>query len=204
MRTLKILSISLIVTIMAVYATMNSWYAKNIRVTFSSESTKDLTYQVFYTGSEDEKFNEKQSVKKLTPAGINQVEMILPTEKIVHFRFDFGINPGSVLISNLNLVGDKTIDILADDKNKYIFSHFVEEHQFLDGNTLRIVSNQNDPYMYYNKELDITSGTVINWCNLLQIAFGTFFIAFLLGLFVTRKKAEKMEEKSPKNSKDKK
>ncbi len=204
MRMFKVLSFSIVLAAIATFATVNDWYAKNIRVTFNSESSQDINYQIFYTDTKDGKMNEKQSVRKMIPAGVQTVKIVLPTEKVVHFRIDFGVKPKTVYVSDLKLIGNTEVNILADEEKEYWFSRHVEEHQFFDGNTLRIVSNQTDPYMYYKKDLDVTPRMVINWTKLLQIAFSTFFIALFLGLFLTRKKAEKPEEKSPKNSKDRK
>lgn len=194
MRMFKVLSFSLVLAAIATFATMNQWYAKNIRVVFEAKNSKDLYYQVFYTDTEDGKFNEKQSVRKLVPAGINNFEIILPTENVVQFRLDFGVVPGTVFVSDLKLIGNTEVNILADEENQYLFNQ-VEEYKFIDGRDLRIISNQGDPYMIYKKDLGITPGVDINWTKLLQIAFGTFFIVFILGLLLTRKKAEKTNTK---------
>lgn len=195
MRTFKILSISLIIAVIATFATKDIWQEPtDIYVTFNTKSTKDFKYQIFYTNESVNNFSRKQVVNKMVSAGEQNVEITLPTKNVFQFRIDFGFYPGTILISDLKLIGNKTIHILADNEANYFFNQ-VEEHQFIDGRALRIVSNQADPYMIYKKKLDITYGTIINWSKLLQIAFGTFFIVLFLGLFVTRKKSRKAGRK---------
>ena len=198
MRMFKVLSFSLVLAAIATFATVNDWYAKNIRLTFTAENSKDITYQAFYINTLGSKHNEQQSVKQRFPEGTHNVEFILPTEKVVGFRFDFGSYPGTVLISDLKLIGGKTINMLAD-KDSYRFNQ-IEEYQFIDGRALRIVSNESDPYMVYKNSLNVT---LINWSMLLQIALGAFFIAFLLSLLLTRKKTKNIEEKTNKHKKGK-
>lgn len=204
MKMFKIIVVSLILATIATFALMNQWYAKNIRVTFNAESTKDFNYQIFYTDTQDGKFNGNQSVKKLVSAGLNQVKIVLPTEKIVQFRIDFGSFPGTVYISDLKVVGDKEINILGDKEENYWFSRDMEEHQFTDDKALRITSNKGDPYIVYKEKLDVVPGVDINYHNLILIVLGTFFIAFILGLLLIKKKAEKPTEETNKKSKAKK
>jgi len=203
MRMFKVLSFSLVLAAIATFATMNQWYAKNIRVTFNAKSTKEINYVLFYTANDTTWFNGQQLARKLIPAGAHSVKIILPTEKVRNFRIDFGEIPGTILISDLKLIGNETINILADEEKQYSFNQ-VEEHQFINGEALRITSNKGDPYMVYKKDLDVTPGDDINYNVLLTYALGTFVIAFLISLLLTRKKSEKMKENSPKNSKDKK
>ena len=195
MRALKVLSISLVVTAIAIFATKDIWNAKDIRLTFTAENSKDITYQAFYINTLDSKYNEQQSIKKHIATGIHNVEFILPTEKVVGLRLDFGSYPGTVLISDLKLIGGKTVNVLDDKEEQYWFSPDVTEHQFIDNHALRIVSNEADPYMVYKNRLNVT---LINWSMLLQIILGTFFLAFLLSLLLTRKKTKKIEEKTKK------
>jgi len=202
MRTLKILSLCIIATVIAVFATMNEWYAKNIYVTYKVNGTKNLTYQVFYSDTTDDKFNERQSIKQVVPAGVQVVKIILPTQKVVKFRLDFGVEPETVYIANFGLVGDKIIKF--DDFSNFTYHHIDEYTTVAEGDALKIVSNQRDPYMVYKKDLGVTPGVDINWSKLLQIAFGTFFIAFILGLFLTRKKAEKPIQDTKSETKSKK
>jgi hypothetical protein len=135
---------------------------------------------------------------------VQTVKIVLPTEKVVRFRIDFGVKPETIYVSDLKLIGNTEVNILADEEDKYSFSRHVEEHQFIDGRDLRIISNQRDPYMVYKKDLDVTPGDDINYNVLLTYALGTFVIAFLISLLLTRKKSEKMKENSHQNSKTKK
>jgi hypothetical protein len=189
MKILKILTISFFLTAIVLFATINEWCVKNIYVTYKVNATKDLTYQVFYTDTADGNFNEPQSAKQVVPVGVQVVKIILPTQKIAKFRLDFGVEPETVYIADLKLVGDKIIKF--DDFSNFAYYHIDEYTTVTEDNALKIVSNQRDPYMIYKENLDVTPGTDINWFKSLQIAFGTFFIAFILGLFLTRKKAEK-------------
>lgn len=207
MRTLKIIVVSFIVATVVTFATMNQWYAKNIRVTFNSESTNDIAYKIYYTDTSnnnanvDTNFKESLSVKKIVPAGKNLVEIVLPIDKIVHFRLDFGAKPGTVYISDLKLMGNKIINF--NDFENFTYTSAVEKHEVLDNNQLRIVSNKNTPYMFYKEKLDVMPRTIINWSKILESALGTFFFTGLfLVLFFTRK--ENQQEEADKKTKTKK
>lgn len=210
MRTVKIVCVSLILAVGAIAITVNSWYDRNIRVTFYAQSAKDIQYQVFYTSERDGKW---QAVTQQVPAGKSNVKIVLPIQNIALFRLDFGSYPQTVYVTDLKVTGNKSVDILADDEDNYRF-YQIDEHQFMNGKGLRISSNQNDPFMFYKEQLDVTPGPDINWGRLVEIGLGTFFVVLFLGLFLTRKKSPKVEEakpsdkvvseKSSKNSKTKK
>lgn len=145
----------------------------SVEVIFTGEQNKDLEYQVYYTETSDEVFNEKQSVKKMIPAGKHQVTIAIPVSKIVKFRLDTGVQPGKVILSNLCLDGKEKIDIGYSD---LIFRRIDKFSQ--DKKNLVINSNQNDPLLVYNKSLNLEGKYGIDWLMLIIVSFISFLISY--------------------------
>ena len=140
-----------------------------MEVTFTSESDKEIEYQVYYTTEPGQRFNEVPSVKKKSSRGKHLERIILPTEKIVLFRFDFGVRPGRVSISDMTLAGKNVQPLNFDD-----FSFVQIDSKRIEKNKLTIVSEQNDPLIMYQKPLGIVSKLSIDWLGftLLLCVFG--------------------------------
>ena len=111
-----------------------------IEVVFTSELDRETEYQVFYTTEPGQRVNEVQSVKKKSSRGKHLERIILPIEKIVLFRFDFGVRPGRVSISDMALAGKNVQPLNFDD-----FSFVQIDSKRIEKNKLTIVSKQNDP-----------------------------------------------------------
>lgn len=184
MITKKILS-SLVVAIIAIVTAQSLLRQDGIKVTFSANASKDIKYQVFYTPEADGIFNEHQSVKQLVPSGYTDVKIMLPTEKIARFRLDFGELPERVIISDIKIIGDKTITI--KDFNNYRYNK-IEKHDINNDGSLTIESNQNDPFMITNDKLDINETTFIDWFNVCLIGLSCFIITYLLAILFSKNK----------------
>ena len=151
-----------LMTLILMYISSNIYHKSPfIDVEFQTSQNKAITYQVFYT-TDDKKplnFNEKQSVKKNVPAGLHTEHIILPTSKIVQFRFDVGEYPGEVNVLKIALKGkDEQILNLKDFKFVNIDSQTVQNNQ------LMLVSKQKDPQMIHQKPLNIVPYQPVDWC----------------------------------------
>lgn len=139
-------------TLIVLWASSAVWLSGDITVSFNSKSTKDIDYQVFYTDKKGQSFNATQSQKMKVKAGAQNVSFILPIEKLVLFRLDFGNFPQEVTISNLTIKGVKSI---KPDYNDFNFNQINKYNISNDG--LTIVSNQQDPYIFYKNPLNLRS-----------------------------------------------
>ena len=151
-----------LMTLILMYISSNIYHKSPfIDVEFQTSQNKTLTYQFFYTTDPKKpaSFNEKQSVKKKVPAGLHAEHIVLPTPKIVQFRFDVGEFPGEVNVLKITLKGkNKQVLNLKDFKFVNIDSQTVQNNQ------LMLVSKQRNPQMIYQKPLKIKPFRPIDWC----------------------------------------
>ena len=184
-KTLLSMLIGFIGAILVTAASYNYWHDTNIRVTFHADSEKDIQYQVFYTDDYSGNFNGPQSIKQVVPAGSNCVKIVVPTEKIGRFRLDTGEFPGNLTLKNIKVSGDETIEFTNFDNYKYVN---IKEHTVNEDGSLTVVSGHNDPYIVTTEKLDIYPGDDYDWLRMGLIAGGSFIVAFLLAMFLNKKK----------------
>lgn len=154
------------------------WTNKSIIVSFNAQTSKDLTFQVFYTTQPKTNFSEKESLKQLVKAGNNNIIFKLPIKNIIRFRIDSGSNPEEVKLSNITVSGNKSVRL--DGENLWTFNKHIENYSYYDG-VLTLVSNQGDPYIIYKHELNIMAGTYVDWCLfLICLAFAIFIFSVLV------------------------
>lgn len=154
------------------------WRSNNISVSFNANTSKDLTFQVFYTTQPKTNFSEKESVKQLVKAGSNKVVFKLPIKNIIKFRIDPGSNPGGVELSDITVSGNKVVNL--DGKELWIWNGHVERYSFENG-VLTLVSNKSDPFIVYKKELNLSEGREIDLCLfIISLAFSIFVSSVLV------------------------
>lgn len=169
---LKRTVIAVIITALLLCLTEVFWLNSVVLVSFRSDSSKDINYQVFYASKKHEKFTEVNSVKVKVNAGVQQkVKIALPVRKIVKFRLDIGNNPGKVTISNLKIKGRTKINLVNDD---FLFKN-IDTHKVAE-NKIVITSDKKDPYIIYKEKLKIKGKKYIDFYIFIILA--TFF--FLL------------------------
>ena len=157
---------------------------KDIVVSANVSAEKDFVAQVFYIEEDGVKMSETTSVKQQVVAGDSVVNVALPIKHIQKFRFDFGVQPGHVTISDLQIAGNNTLNL---DMENFIFSPDVTKHEVIDGK-MSIVSDNKDPYMIYKDVLDVDGATSVNWLMfiLLLVVYG--FVSYkLVGYFYKKK-----------------
>ena len=153
------------------------WSNNNISVSFNADTSKDLTFQVFYTTQPKTNFSEKESMKQLVKAGSNKVVFKLPIKNIIKFRIDPGSNPGEVELSDITVSGNKVVNL---DGGLWTYNSHIESHSVVDG-VLTLISNQQDPYIIYKKELNLSEGREIDWCLfIISLAFSIFVSSVLV------------------------
>ncbi len=148
---------------------------KVIKVSFTSNSSKDIVYQVFYTTKENERFNENHSVKQEVHKTQKEVLISLPADKIYRFRLDFGKNPGKVQVSNLKLKGSTKINL--SDFSQFSFNKDIE-NKTIEDNKLTIITNKKDPYIIYTPPFKLKGKS--HWSTFLLINLGIIYLFWLL------------------------
>lgn len=157
---------------------------KNIVVSADLVAEKNFGSNVFYTEQDGEKFNGNQSVAQNVVAGESHIDIELPADNIKHFRFDFGVTPGVVKLSNLVIAGEEVVSLNLDNFN---YSPDVTEHS-VDSGVMTISSNAEDPYIVYKEGLDIHAGTSVNWLALILLLVVYGFVSYkLVGYFYKKK-----------------
>ncbi len=178
--------LAVLLTGIILYFTASLWSYKNIVVSFNTKLSKDIQYQVFYTEASGQSFNGDQLVRKDVKSGTRRVEIVLPIEKIVRFRLDIDQNPGEVEISDFQIKGSGKIKFDYNEFNKNQINKF----KVKDGK-LYLTSNQIDPYIWYKKDLNITSGLRVDWCRLIIISVLAFLLMYKFVQYLSRFKIEK-------------
>ena len=170
--------IVLVLVCFLMFLSSSIWCNNSIIVSFDAQTSKDLTFQVFYTTQPKTNFSEKESVKQLVKSGNNNVIFKLPIKNIIRFRIDPGSNPGEVKLSNITVSGNKSVKL--DGENWWTYNKHIENHSFQNG-ILSLVSNQGDPYIIYKHELNIMAGTYVDWCLfVICLAFAIFISSALV------------------------
>lgn len=175
----------IVVALIATVASYNYWHDTNIRMTFQSDSENDILYQVFYQTIENKQYTEKYSVRQTVKAGENDVEILLPTDSVKGIRLDFGTFPGTVKVKGIKIEGNTVVELKDFDKYQY---YKIDSKKIDEDGLLTIVSNQNDPFMYTDRTLEIYPGDDYDWLRMGLIAGGSFIVAFLLAMLINRKK----------------
>ena len=188
-------ALTVLLTGMILYLTSALW-CKGIVVSFNVQSDKSIEYQVFYTETPEQDFNEKQSIKKNILKGFQKVEFILPIGKIAKFRLAFGNEPEKIEISDLKIKGSESVEpdysefaendinYSVTDEGKILLS-FYENVPYVS------LCNTN-PYITYKKDLNLVRNDRIDWCRLIVIAV----LAFLLMFKFTKHLSEKRYSRS--------
>ena len=168
----------LVLVCFLMFLSSSIWCNNSIIVSFDAQTSKDLTFQVFYTTQPKTNFSEKESVKQLVKSGNNNVIFKLPIKNIIRFRIDPGSNPGEVKLSNITVSGNKSVKL--DGENWWSFNKHIEKHSFQNG-VLSLVSNQVDPNIVYKKELNLLAGNNVDWCLfVISLAFAIFISSALV------------------------
>ena len=173
-----------LLTGVVLYFTSALWLIKNIIVSFNTETEKDIQYQVFYTDASSHSMaTESYPVK----AGSNFVRIEVPTENIKIFRLDPGSsNPGNIIISDLQIKGSYNIKL-----NYSEFEHRnIDKFEVKDGK-LYLISNHNDPYFWYRKDLNLSAGLRIDWCRFIIISVLAFLLMYKFVQYLSKFKIEK-------------
>lgn len=159
------------------------WLNNSITVSFNANTSKDLTFQVFYATNPKANFNGKDTVKQFVNVGFSKVVFKLPIKNIVKLRIDPGSNSGKVKISDIEVSGSKVIKLT--DYNLWTYNSHIESHSVEDG-VLTLISNQEDPYIIYKQELNIPEGIEIDWCLFtISLAF-SIFVSSVLVFYLSR------------------
>lgn len=185
--------LAVVLTSLVLWFTSSLWYQKAIIVSFDAIADKDIEYQVFYTEADGQIFNQKQSVRKTVKKGKSKVEILLPIEKIMKFRLDFGVIPGSVKFKNLQISGQKSIKICEiTDLRLNQIDKITKENDFF-----QITSNQGDPYIIYikNLHLNLSASFLIDWCKLVIISVLAFLFSYKFVQYLSKFKLEKQHSR---------
>ena len=166
--------LTILLTAVVLYFTSAMWY-RGIVLSFNAQSDKSIQYQVFYTETPEQDFNEKQSVKKYVIDGLQKVKIGLPIGKIAKLRLRINDVPGKLEISDIQIKGTDRLDLEYNEfaKNEIDFST-VQDGKFI------IYSYNNNPYITYKKDLNIARNERLDWCRLIIITVLASLLIFKL------------------------
>lgn len=139
------------------WATNRVWLPRGIVFSADVEAEKHFVAQVYYCENPTDRFSPDRFVSAPVPRGRSKLWMLVPAKTIARFRFDFGIEPGTVSVSRMRLSGRNPAALDADG-----FSSFndVDESGVPEPGSLRIVSGKKDPFAVYGKTLDVREAFV--------------------------------------------
>ena len=144
-----------------------------VTLTIRLKSENRFAAQVFWSGEADGKFDRLNSMSRTIENGTPRIYSFrIPYKKIRRLRFDFGKNPGRVVVYGMHLLGAKSENL---DFGKFTFSKDVESHSLVgDGKFLEIKSSKVDPFIIYNHPLDVAAGfmperTMVAWLAIIVI-----------------------------------
>ncbi|MBP5343702.1 MAG: hypothetical protein J6Y85_01310 [Alphaproteobacteria bacterium] len=121
-----------------------------IVATMDINAERPFTAQIFWTEDPTDAFSEQRSVQTQVPEGQSRLELLIPTDIVHRFRFDFGYKPGKITISNIELSGIEPIKL---NLKNFSFSPDVQRHE-VNQSELTIFSESRDPYMIYKLPVD--------------------------------------------------
>lgn len=162
-----------------------------VKVNILSKTSKDNTYQVYYTNGINSLFNEQMIIN--VPISGNQefknAEFKIPTREIDRLRIDFGVNPGEIEIKNISIKNGIKIVELSPEKIIKVFANVGEHIEKIEarGDVLYIKSLKEDPLMYADNTSKILEETKINLSLLgvlLVIALALSALLFKIHSFI--------------------
>ena len=164
---------------LALFLTKGFWLfaAKGVSVSFTSQAQRLVAYQVFYTTSQERSFNSEEKVTHDVEAGKHKVEIFIPIEKMLRFRLDLGQFPQEVTLSDLKVIGDKTVAM--DNLSDFILHQIDSSKQ--DGKFFQLTSNQPDPYIIYKSPVNLQAKWQV------RIDYYIFFIIFVISMLAAHK-----------------
>lgn len=164
---------------MALFLTKGLWLfaAKGVSVSFTSQAAQPIDYQVFYTASPDRSFNPEEKVTQNIKAGKQQVNILIPSVKVLRFRLDLGQFPQEITLSDLKVSGDKTVAM--DNLSDFILHQIDSSKQ--DGKFFQLSSNQPDPYIIYKSPVNLQAKWQV------RIDYYIFFIIFVISMLAAHK-----------------
>lgn len=131
-----------------------AWAPETVVFTATIDSEKQFAAQVFYAERDDEWFSPKRVETISVPAGRTHLIVPIRANAVAKFRFDFGTDAGTVVLSRPRLAGKTAVRL---DAAGFGFSRDVVEHSAGPDGTLRVVSGEGDPYAFYERPLGIES-----------------------------------------------
>ena len=164
---------------LALFLTKGFWLfaAKGVSVSFTSQAQRLVAYQVFYTTSQERSFDSEEKVTHDVEAGKHKVEIFIPIEKMLRFRLDLGQFPQEVTLSDLKVIGEKTVamETLSD------FTLHEIDSSKQDGKFFQLTSNQPDPYIIYKSPVNLQAKWQV------RIDYYIFFIILVISLLAAHK-----------------
>ncbi|MBQ8660319.1 MAG: hypothetical protein IJ473_01910, partial [Alphaproteobacteria bacterium] len=173
----------IIVSLFLLLLSIESFVKKEISVSFTQKTTKDIEYQLFYTKQKDEPFSEGYSIRKKVSKDWENIQIFIPTRKIFRFRIDPGTEKGTIEISNLKINGKK-LDLSKFNKSKDVSQLSFDKNK----DTLTIISNNHDPYITYKDSLNISNSFTINYTILIILLCIYLTISYIIIKFIHSKR----------------
>ena len=140
------------------------------------EASRPFSMEFYFVQDEAAAFRERIAVN--IPKGASDVAATIPVKHLRKLRVDFGSAPGVVKIGRLHVCGQP--DVLLD-WNDFKPKKDIQRYDVQPDGTLVLASRRNDPYVVYDKPLDV--GTR-RFCGRRFYALFAFALLMLVALFV--------------------
>lgn len=135
-----------------VLATSSIWMPSGVMLSADVVAERPFVAEIFYCTHKDGKFGHGNMHLATIRRGVSRLEVLLGADSIARLRFDCGVKPGRVVLSNVRLVGREVVSLDAGD---FAFSPDVERHDRMEDGALLVESEKKDPYIVYKKTVDV-------------------------------------------------
>ncbi|MEG0774567.1 hypothetical protein [Clostridium sp.] len=149
--------------------------SKNVvKLNISSKTSKNNTYQVFYTNKVNSLFNEEMIINAAVKPSkeFQDIKFKIPSREIDKLRIDFGVKPEEVIIENITLEHRLKKVVLSPAKILEVFSKVGEHVEKIEvkDNLLYIISQKEDPLIYGENTATLLEQGEINKDLMITIA----------------------------------
>lgn len=170
--------IAFVLTVVCLSATSFLWKTKKIVLQFDVKAEAPFAIQVFYTSSEQQSFQEPQSVKKEILVSTPSVKVDMYTHKIAKLKINFSKIQNKISLSNMRLVGRNTVPLKFSD-----FQFEKDVRVSKEGNELEISSKKS--VLSYKPVVNVYAKKRIDSCIFIILTCLFFFSFYKVWMFLT-------------------
>ena len=187
------LLVSGVIALLGVTVALSVFFAEKpppvvpLEVRCSIDASQAFPLEFYFTQDESAAFRERVTIR--VPKGASEVVAKIPAVRLRKLRVDFGSAPGVVRIGRLRVCGYPDVML---DWNDFRQKKDIDRYEVKPDGTLVLTSKRNDPYVIYDKSLDIRTkrfaSRIFCWvASFAALALAVFFaILFRVDVLVRR------------------